>query len=194
MDTVTTLPPRKPQAVLEPPKEDRRQKRKCVYPVPSPEAFERDDGSKADFLEARDLHRLAEELIDRHPVQFGHLRSLGFRTLWKRAGGASRGKRTLGRCCRASGLLGYFLGETAFVIWLAADHLHGLSPARVQVEALLFHELLHAGIAPSGVPTIWQHDFEGFLTELDVYGRWNRDLKDAATHFEQASLFEEGAV
>jgi hypothetical protein len=64
-----------------------------------------------------------------------------------------------------TGLLGHFAEGAQFVGWLAADHLYQ-APAS-EISAVIFHELLHAGIdIDTGKPNIIPHDYEVFTAEI----------------------------
>lgn len=171
------------------------------YPVPSAEAFrdpeweppagmdpddEDDLWPKLDFLPADDVRRLAERLIEQNE-SFRHLRDMRLEYRWKREGGKSKGKATLGKCIKATGLLRHFT-QFDFVIWLAADHARDAFMTYRQVEALVFHELCHAGRDEQGRPSVEAHDFEGFGKELQVYGAWTSDLRIAERAFQQLRL------
>ncbi len=141
------------------------------YPVPSENSFH------GDFLAAADLREIAECIIERHRARFGFMRMCEMHYLWKAEGGGTGGKDTLGKCTRASGWAAYLTNAT-FVIWLAADHCRDMGATRHQVEALLFHEMSHAGIdADKGDYRVLPHDYQGFLSELDHYGFWETDLR-----------------
>lgn len=89
------------------------------YPVPPPDLFEQNDSR---FIAAPDLSVIAAALRKADPDHFHHLASFEIAFLWKASGGGSRGKTTLGRTSKPSGLLHYF-ADADFVIWLAPDHL-----------------------------------------------------------------------
>ena len=151
-----------------------------------------------DFCPAPDLSRIAGRLIDDY-AELEHLRELQqtgqIIYLWKSAGGSGQGKATLGRCVKTSGLVKHFSGAL-WCIWLAADWINLYSFTRRQVEAALYHELLHAdmtgeqnGKPPK--PLVTGHDCEMFMGEVNRYGLWRNDLKIVAPAFEQAPMFDE---
>ncbi len=156
------------------------------YPVPSKDRFvvdawwdtlhgDDEEPERHDFIAAADVERIAAGLIGRHDATFRHLGELGVAYRWKRAGGASGGKATLGKCVKTSGLVKHF-GGVAFVIWLAADHCRRLRLTRWQVEALVYRELLHTDRDDKGKPTVAPCDFQGFAKEIEHYGLWQPDL------------------
>lgn len=160
------------------------------YPVPPDNRFEgvfRDDD--ADYIVADDLRELATELLGREELHLAHLHGVPIAYLWRRAGGKAKGKAVLGKCQKPSGLLLYF-SEQTFVIWLAADHLRSLQFTRRQIEALLYHELLQAGVDEEGKPCLNWFDFDGFRLEVEHYGEWSHDLMQMGDTVRQLPLFE----
>lgn len=158
-----------------------------VFLAPPVEQFEMEED---EFVDAPDITRIGSALISAYEATFGHLQSREIAWLWKRKGGASGGKATLGKCQKPTGLLRHFAGAD-FVIWLAADHCRDHRLTAHQVEALVYHELLHAGEDEGGKPVILPHDFTGFLREVREYGAWKPDLSNAAHSFGQMPLFAE---
>ncbi|CCF83618.1 putative metallopeptidase [Nitrolancea hollandica] len=156
------------------------------YRIPTSLAFGEGDEA-VEFLHASDLAAIGNALIERDPQRFGHLASFHIAYLWRAKGGTPGGKPKFGMCQRPSGLLKFFSGVD-FVVWLAADNCreHGLS--NYQIEALVYHELLHAGVTDDFKPTIWPHDFQAFRAEIETYGAWQTDLQLAQRSFEQLRL------
>lgn len=97
--------------------------------------------------------------------------------LWKREGGETNGRVTLGKCVKASGWARH-VTEIDFVIWLGADNCLGFT--NYQVEALIYHELCHATTGPGGEPKIAGHDLESFRSEVEHYGLWTPDIRAMA--------------
>jgi hypothetical protein len=96
--------------------------------------------------------------------------------LWKAKGGTPGGTATLGKCLKISGDKTLFSGGKDFEIWFAADHADAMQLTNYQMEALIYHELLHVakqededGKVKLGVKG---HDFEGFVPEIERYGFW----------------------
>lgn len=155
--------------------------------APSADAFVDEGGQPAPFLTDTNLDELASDLIQRFE-ELGHLASVDIAYLWKAKGGTSGETQTLGKCSKASGLLAHF-SDVQFVIWLAADHCHTLQLAPRQIEALLYHELSHIGWdADKDAPVIRNHEFSGFVREVDRYGLWLDDLRILATSIKQLPL------
>lgn len=152
-----------------------------LFPVPPEEAFAEVEGP-VEYIEAPDVERVAAALIGTCS-EFSHLRERALVYLWRAEGGKTKGKATLGKCAKPSGLLKHF-AEADFMVWLAADHVRGMQFSAWQVEALVYHELLHAGATDKGEPVLWPHDFEGFRPEVSRYGAWKPDLAEAAKSFQ----------
>ena len=154
----------------------------ALYPVPQEERF-RGKPELAepdrDYIPAPDLRRIAAALIAKHPGLFRHLGEgqLQVAYRWKRSGGTSGGRATLGKCAKVSGAAKAFkeAADVAFLIWLAAEECRLGRRTAYQVEALLFHQLMHTA-ANDGKPATDPHDFEGFAKEVEIYGLWDEDL------------------
>ena len=139
------------------------------------------------------LANRARVLISRHPEHLDHLRRLSVTYLWKRQGGKSKGRATFGKCSKPSGLLKHF-SEAHFVIWLAADHCRAAGYTDREIEALLFHEMLHTSVSEvdentgrGGGPALLPHDLEVFRAEVEIYGLWAPELQEVAPAFAKAS-------
>lgn len=167
--------------------------------IPSEAAFGDDE-----FINSTALAHRAEVLTERHPDKLDHLNDLRVIYLWKKAGGKAKGRGVYGKTTKPSGLLKKF-SEATFVIWLAADHCRGAGYTERQIEALLFHEMLHTGVAEpdeetgrGGGPVLIPHELEIFRAEVEVYGLWAPDLREVAPAFDgvakQASLFDAPVV
>lgn len=145
-----------------------------VQPPPA-EAFVDEGGERTPFLPAPELADLAAQLLARH-THLAHLLGLEVVYLWKAEGGKSAGQDVLGKCQKPSGLLRHF-SQADFVIWLAADHLRARLLSARQVEALLYHELLHTAIDDEGRPAVRGHDWAGFTREIEHYGLYLEDIR-----------------
>lgn len=154
-----------------------------TYAVPNESVFGEDD-----FIAAADLQRIAQDLIARHVGAIGHLASFEVVYLWKKTGGKSKGSPTLGKCQKPSGLLAHFTDAT-YVIWLAADHCRDSAFTGRQIEALLYHELLHTAVHPDTMePILVGHDVEEFRAVIESYGLWDDSLRNVAPAFRQLGL------
>lgn len=140
-----------------------------VIQIPNPTTFE-----EAKFVLSQNLANAADRLIDKHG--FTHIRQASVDYLWRGKGSTRGGKLVLGKTQRPSGLLKLY-SKADFVIILAADHCRNQKLDEDQLEALLFHELLHIGSDDEGEPTLVAHDVEAFVEEIKEYGLWKSDLK-----------------
>lgn len=157
---------------------------KTDYDVPAESTF-----AGKDFVSAPGLKAIATRLIaDKDALSV--IRGLEVRYLWKRRGGTSGGNPKLGALQRPGGLLRYFTGGTPFVCWLAADNCRDLALKPEQIEAAMFHQLLHADTNPDDEDQfrIRGHSFEGFVEELDEFGPWSADLREVAAHMHSLPL------
>lgn len=157
-----------------------------IYRIPSDPEFDDDakGGEHPEYLLATDLRPAYEGLVEACP-ELGHLRDRRVVVLWKRAGGKGKGKLVYGTCQKPGGLLRHFT-QADYVVCLSADHCRSWNPTPVELEALLYHELLHTGDDDHGQPTLYPHDFEGFVRELEHYGKWHPDLHSASEGFTAA--------
>ncbi len=153
--------------------------------IPEKAAFLGDDG-KADFIDAPDLAAIGRELVRDCP-EFEHLDGLEIVYLWKRVGGESGGQVVVGKCQKTSGLVRYF-AQVPWLVWVAADHARDFGFGAREVEALVHHELCHAGADEDGLPTARGHDFDGFTANVRRYGLWHDQLRLARNAFEQLPL------
>jgi hypothetical protein len=150
--------------------------------IPSEEDF-----GQADYIVSYELDRVVELLIANNPQQFGQLAAFDILTLWKKKGGKSKGKATLGTCSRPSGVVTAFT-TAHFVISISADHIRDQGINGRDLEAICAHELMHAGVNEKGEPEIWPHDSELFAAEIRMYGLVRSDLRLVANAFAQAKL------
>jgi hypothetical protein len=171
------------------------------YPVPAdgdfvPQAWldeydwrTRDDDNAPhdDYLPAPEIARIAAKLIAGCPDDFKHLADMAIDYRWKRRGGTRAGKATLGTCEKLSAEIRVYT-EHRFLICLGADHLRDMRATYFQIEALVYHELLHAETDEDGQPTLAPHDFEGFAREIQRYGLWQHDYVVAARAFAAVQL------
>lgn len=151
-----------------------------------------------DFKEAPELEALAMDLAHRH-LELAFIRDWRLTVWWKaEAPSAGSGKETAWRCRKLSGEL-YHALQADWLIWLAADTARELEWGPQEIEALLYHEMLHCqlkGKEGEEKPAVRGHDVETFLREIDRYGLWRPDLQRAKRTFSQAVLpgFEEPAL
>jgi len=161
------------------------------YPAPSGMQF-LFEGEKLDYLPAPDLEAIADGLIG-ELGDFEHLRDKRVLYLWKREGGKRHGQPVLGKCAKPSGFAKHYTAA-AWIIWIASDWVNFFHLTRHQVEAALYHELLHAGeeIDADGnkTPVVFGHDAEMFAAEVRRYGLWKEDLRLVSDAFKQLPLFD----
>lgn len=149
-------------------------------PVPTtvlriPGKFEFHDG----FLEEPSLTDQGVRLIHKHD-DLHWLDGFTVRFLWKEKGGQSSGQLRLGKCILTSGLARFF-GACDYVIWIAADHVRRTEMSHEQIEALLYHELLHCEMVTDDDSDevragVRGHDVETFYAEVAKYGLWRPSL------------------
>lgn len=164
---------------------------KCDF-IPPPSKFQQ---WGTEFIASPELDEIANGLIQLHESRFHHLQEWTVRCLFKNKGG--KGEAALGKCSKTNGALKFF-AQAEFVIWLAADFLYGMEATNLQVEELIFHELMHAGYeereAKDGtsvkVPAMVHHDWEGFCDEIIEYGLAFEDTKKLAMSFRQLGFDE----
>lgn len=157
-----------------------------VFPVPDDSLF---DAIGAEFYGDPVLDRLGAEVINRYMDHFGFILNFNFGVsfLWKRKGGNSKRRLVLGKCTKPGPMLRHFMrvaeDESGFVIWIAADHARGRLTHK-QMEALMFHELKHIGTDEKNNPILRGHDFEGFASEIAIFGAWSSDITVIAQAFQ----------
>ena len=160
--------------------------------VPDDIAFEFE---QREFLTANALEQMGEKLIMYHDLNVAENVIITY--LWKRKGGVTSGRATLGKCIKTSGMVKYFAAQTRrrhvdYVIWLAADNVRDAGLAAWQLEALLYHELLHISTEIDKNDelklSIVGHDWEGFNAEINAYGLWWSDLEKLGERVLQLKL------
>ena len=163
---------------------------KNEFKVPRPADFFDDLGREIDYILAPELARIGRNLIANYQEDFGIIADADIDYFWKRQGGASGGKNTLGKCKKVSGELKYY-SNMDFLVWLAADHCFSLKV--FELTALVFHELKHAyRNQANGKYEIKAHDLEVFNREIEIFGAWKVDIAETKLSFDnavQAKLF-----
>lgn len=153
-----------------------------IYDVPADSDF----GDEA-WLQSNELKKIADRLVEKHD-ELKHLYDFTVEFFWKRKGGASGGHITLGKCAKVGGVAKAFAPDVTFVVWLAADHCREKSMTEYQINALVFHELLHTAVDENDKPVVVGHDFTGFHPEVREYGLWDECLAAAGATFAQLRL------
>jgi hypothetical protein len=144
-----------------------------------------------DFLPAPEVAAIAQVVIAAHVGKLRHLLpplNQQVEYLWKREGGESAGRSIFGKCTKASGLTTAFTDAT-WVIWVAADNCFGFTNR--QMEALVFHELLHTNIDDKLKPKLRGHDVEEFMDVIAEYGFVFADLRRLRDTVRQLPLFDD---
>lgn len=149
-----------------------------------------------DFLPAGELDDIGRALCRaRKTLQITD--EIKIEYLYKRKGGVSGGKAVFGKCVKTSGLVKHFASDARrspvdYVIWIAADAVRDTRMTNWQLEALVYHELLHIAVevGDNDEPklTTQGHDWEGFNAEIDAYGLWWQDLQAMGSHVRQLKL------
>lgn len=152
----------------------------AVYPAISDDAFPEGE----DYIDGNDIKQIAERLVKEHPDLFGWMKSYKFDYRWRKQGGKTKDKLVYGTARKATTHDRYLLGRKLhFFITLSADNVRESKLTRLQVEALIFHELCHCSTTDKGTATLVAHEFEGFKAELAHYGAWSADLQRAEDGF-----------
>lgn len=146
-----------------------------------------EDFEDTDWLPAEDLEKIADRLIETKP-DLKHLYDFQVAYFWKRAGGKKAGQPVMGQCSKVSGKMKAFAPGAHFMVWLAADHAREQETTAYQVEAFVFHELLHTGVSDKKLPVIRPHDWQGFDSELREYGLYYDILQAAGSAFQQLRM------
>jgi hypothetical protein len=153
------------------------------YNVPPDSRFENEEA-----IEAPDIEAIANELIAEYHVDFERHGEAKIEYLWKRKGGMQGGGALVGQTQRTPWIARFYSGSE-FTMWIAADNARALQLDDAGMRALIFHLLLH--IEYDGEKDkfkVRDHDFEGFVRELEVFGPWQRDLRRAQAAFSQSPL------
>lgn len=166
------------------------------FPVPTDERFAE---AQDEFIPAPELEAIGRQLIERFENDFAHIYEANILYLWKQKGGASGGKATLGKCVRPTGLAKHFAMKNDdglpvkvdFVVWAAADYARKYELTTRQIQALIFHELMHTHW-DDGKLVIRTHEFEGFAREIEEFGMWNNSIKKIAEACETVKDVQQG--
>lgn len=148
-----------------------------------------DDFGTSDYIAAPDLMELAGRVINAYAEDLHErIGVANIRYLWRRAGGTSHGRDRLGYLKCPGGELRYF-SDADFLLCVAADHCKYFS--KMQMTALVFHELKHADFNIDTYKfTTVGHDFEGFRREVELFGYWRDDIRLMGEAFEGAKQLD----
>lgn len=163
---------------------------KAEFRIPEEEEFTTQ--TERDYLFDAELRDAAVAMInsDEFP-ELVHLQELRMRFAWKRVGGAAKGVPNRGGVVRGNTLL-RSLGDTDFVVWLAADYFRGRVDSVRSRDAILYHYLCMCSVDEHGKPFVRGADLVMFETEVQHFGLHTLELKRAAREmvpvYEQAGL------
>lgn len=161
-----------------------------IYPkIPKPAAFKDDDGEKVEFCEAPDLEEIGERLINDPTAGLGQLKNMAILYLYKRSSGFAGGIPVLGRLKRPTELESFF-EKTDYVLWVSAARANEAKLTVRNMEAEIYHLLLHAEINEDGKPGLVAPDVKGFVKEFKRYGPWREEQKALRKNFRQLSLLD----
>ena len=119
------------------------------------------------FCDARQPMLLLKELV-RSIDAFEHVRGRQIGAYYQEKTFSVSGREAIGKVIRPAGLLRQ-ISECDWIFVFAWEVWQGLAPW--QKVSLVFHELLHTEVdAEKGTPAIRPHEFEGFFSELEVFG------------------------
>lgn len=154
---------------------------------PSPKDF------IAEFLPDDRLSTLVDALIEHHDA-FTSLSDLTIRTLWQKDAGKEDGRLKLGSISQQTNMTRYLTGvDYVIIVSLKAAAQYDLT--NWQMEALLFHQLMHieAEEGDDGEIKLKKrpHDIGLFNAEIINYGAWYLDLANTSNAFRQQLLWEE---
>lgn len=162
--------------------------------LPTARAFIAPSGETMDYARGPDIERIADALIAQCS-ELAFLQNVILRYLWRRKKQAKNGRMVLGTCQSLSGVPQFALGGGEFLVTLNWENCRTAQLRAWQLEALVFHELLHIAPPdeeePNGPPTLCAHDAELFLAELARYGMWLPTLERAGAAFAQLTLWGE---
>ena len=149
----------------DPPEEARRATIEFPLEPPAASIF---DESGDDYYHDTELDEAAGDLIELCQA-LSHLNQIPIAIRWKRAGGTSGGKRILGQSIKATSLHRHFVGDV-FIVWLAADHARDLGLDVLQLERLLFDQLVRCQFDDKGRPFIAAADVQENLATISQFG------------------------
>jgi hypothetical protein len=155
------------------------------------------------YRNAKEVKRIASDLMDEFPHMLGHLRGMRVEYLWRDKAQKKNQKTILGTASLVSGrhaLLALKSGlndhdwadgktHAFFVIEIAEDEWKHLSEH--QRRALVAHEMMHCGKDDDDEPMLIDHDLSEFKWIAQEFGLWKQDLIEfvnACAHHAQPQL------
>lgn len=136
---------------------------------------------EVEYLPAPSVEEIAKDLIAELP-EFRHLADVTIEYRWRAKGGKVGGQARLTQCQKLTGFARDTIGAH-YLIWVAADYLRAREHVAWELEALVYHELCHAGYV-----RLRPHEFEGFTGEVTRYGLWRHELQRAHRAFQQMQM------
>src|SRR5205085_11948943 len=124
---------------------------------------------------------------------FDHLRGIEIHWFWNRRGGTQGGNPRYAGIKRPSSFEKHYTGgRVVYFLWLAADHVRDAKFTPEQIEACLYDQLTRTDVDPDdhdAYRTVGP-DFVGFVREIERYGVWSADLREAAARIQQLPLVQ----
>lgn len=155
------------------------------WPVPS-------IGPDVEYKRDAELEEVVADLIE-HYANIHHLDGTKVLVFWKKSGRTKQGAPNLGGASKPSVWLelSEAMRGADWVFTLSADHIADRQWTGFQLEAFLFRLLCSLQKTEEGEVKVAAPDFAGYLPEVEAYGLWRADLREAGEVFKQPSLFGE---
>lgn len=154
------------------------------WPIPS-------IGADVEYVRDSELEEVVADLIEHYP-NTRHLDGTSVLVYWKKSGRTRQGQPNFGGVSKPSPWLEVDGPKGAeFVFTLAADHIADRQWTGFQLEAFLYRLLCSLQKNEDGEIKVAAPDFAGYLPEVEAYGLWRVDLREAGEVFKQPSLFGE---
>lgn len=145
-----------------------------------------------DLMDAPGLRTIGTRLIEQEDA-FEHLRGVELGWFWKRRGGTQGGNPRYGGIKRPDAFVKHYSGSAPiYLIFLSADHVREAKFEPRQIEAQIFSLLCRTDVDPddNDAYRLVGPDFVGFVLEIERYGAWSADLREAAARIQQLPLVE----
>lgn len=164
---------------------------KDVFKVPADEVFAE---AGSEYLEAPELEAIGKALID-GDFELGALVNREVLYFWKHTSGTSRGKGIMGRL-EVPGQLFRKYKPASYVLWISADRVRKENYTPMQMQAQVYHLLLHAEIKMNGKAGLTGPTILAFPEEIEKFGAWQNDLRkgERAMDASRQLTFEDAAV
>jgi hypothetical protein len=149
-----------------------------------------------DLMDAPGLRTIGTRLIEQEDA-FEHLRGVELGWFWKRRGGTQGGNPRYGGIKRPDAFVKHYSGSAPiYLAWLASDHVRDAKFEPRQIEAQIFSLLCRTDVDPDDHDAyrLVGPDFVGFVLEIERFGAWSADLREAAARIQQLPLVEVAAA